>query len=76
MRAFDLGPERERGRVRFSFPDRGEDPETTCSVVMHLVEDADQGIEEPIMILFIEPISKNTGMYVPAYPLPLLEIGS
>ncbi len=26
------------------------------------------------MILFIEPISKNIGMYVPAYPLPLLEI--
>lgn len=28
------------------------------------------------MILFIEPISKNTGMYVPAYPLPILEIAS
>lgn len=28
------------------------------------------------MILFIEPISKNTGMYVPAYPLPVLEIAS
>jgi radical SAM superfamily enzyme YgiQ (UPF0313 family) len=26
------------------------------------------------LILFIEPISKNIGMYVPAYPLPLLEI--
>lgn len=26
------------------------------------------------MILLIEPISKNIGMYVPAYPLPLLEI--
>ncbi|NLD37264.1 MAG: B12-binding domain-containing radical SAM protein [Desulfatiglans sp.] len=26
------------------------------------------------MILFIEPVSKNIGMYVPAYPLPLLEI--
>ena len=28
------------------------------------------------MILFIEPISKNIGMYVPAYPLPVLEIAS
>ena len=28
------------------------------------------------MFLFIEPISKNTGMYVPAYPLPILEIAS
>ena len=28
------------------------------------------------MILFVEPISKNTGMYVPAYPLPLMEIAS
>ena len=28
------------------------------------------------MILFIEPFSKNIGMYVPAYPLPILEIGS
>jgi radical SAM superfamily enzyme YgiQ (UPF0313 family) len=28
------------------------------------------------LILFIEPISKNTGMYVPAYPLPVLEIAS
>lgn len=28
------------------------------------------------MILFIEPISKNIGMYVPAYPLPLLELAS
>jgi radical SAM superfamily enzyme YgiQ (UPF0313 family) len=28
------------------------------------------------MFLFIEPISKNTGMYVPAYPLPILEITS
>ncbi len=26
------------------------------------------------MILFIEPVSKNIGMYVPAYPLSLLEI--
>ena len=28
------------------------------------------------MILFVEPISRNTGMYVPAYPLPLMEIAS
>lgn len=28
------------------------------------------------MFLFVEPISKNTGMYVPAYPLPILEISS
>lgn len=28
------------------------------------------------MILLVEPISKNINMYVPAYPLPLLEIGS
>ena len=28
------------------------------------------------MILFIEPISTNIGMYVPAYPLPILEIAS
>jgi radical SAM superfamily enzyme YgiQ (UPF0313 family) len=28
------------------------------------------------MFLFVEPISKNTGMYVPAYPLPILEITS
>ena len=28
------------------------------------------------MILFIEPVSKNTGMYVPAYPLPVMEIAS
>ena len=28
------------------------------------------------MILFIEPISKNIGMYVPAYPLPIMEVGS
>lgn len=26
------------------------------------------------MILFIEPISRNIGMYVPTYPLPLMEI--
>jgi len=31
---------------------------------------------EPAVILFIEPISKNTDMYVPAYPLPILEIAS
>lgn len=28
------------------------------------------------MIVLIEPVSKNIGMYVPAYPLPLLEIAS
>jgi len=28
------------------------------------------------MYLFIEPISKNIGMYVPAYPLPIMEIAS
>jgi len=28
------------------------------------------------LYLFVEPISKNTGMYVPAYPLPILEIAS
>jgi len=28
------------------------------------------------LILLIEPISKNIGMYVPAYPLPLMEIAS
>lgn len=28
------------------------------------------------MILLVEPISKNIGMYVPAYPLPIMEIGS
>ncbi len=28
------------------------------------------------MILLIEPISKNPGMYVPAFPLPILEIAS
>jgi radical SAM superfamily enzyme YgiQ (UPF0313 family) len=28
------------------------------------------------MILLIEPISKNIGMYVPAYPLPIWEIAS
>ncbi|MEW6673186.1 MAG: radical SAM protein [Thermodesulfobacteriota bacterium] len=26
------------------------------------------------MFVFIEPVSKNIGMYVPAYPLPLMEI--
>jgi radical SAM superfamily enzyme YgiQ (UPF0313 family) len=30
----------------------------------------------PPLILLVEPISKNTGMYVPAYPLPLMEIAS
>jgi radical SAM superfamily enzyme YgiQ (UPF0313 family) len=28
------------------------------------------------LILLIEPISKNPGMYVPAFPLPILEIAS
>ena len=28
------------------------------------------------MILFVEPISKNIDMYVPAYPLPIMEIAS
>ena len=28
------------------------------------------------MIILIEPISKNIGMYVPAYPLPIMEIAS
>jgi len=28
------------------------------------------------LILFIEPISKALGVYVPAYPLPIMEIGS
>ena len=28
------------------------------------------------MIIFVEPISNHIGMYVPAYPLPLLEIAS
>ena len=28
------------------------------------------------MILFVEPISRNTGMYVPAYPLPVMEVAS
>jgi len=28
------------------------------------------------MILFIEPISRNTGMYVPAFPLPVMEVAS
>jgi len=35
-----------------------------------------RGTEEQVLILLIEPLSKNIGMYVPAYPLPLLEIGS
>jgi radical SAM superfamily enzyme YgiQ (UPF0313 family) len=28
------------------------------------------------LILLVEPISKNTDLYVPAYPLPIMEIGS
>jgi len=28
------------------------------------------------LIAFIEPISKNVGMYIPAYPLPIMEIAS
>jgi len=28
------------------------------------------------LILFIEPVSKNIDMYVPAYPLTLMEVGS
>ena len=28
------------------------------------------------MILFVEPTSKNTDLYVPAYPLPLMELAS
>ena len=28
------------------------------------------------MILFIEPISRNIGIYVPAYPLPIMELAS
>lgn len=28
------------------------------------------------LILFIEPFSNNIGMYVPAYPLPILEVAS
>jgi pyruvate-formate lyase-activating enzyme len=28
------------------------------------------------LIFLVEPISRNIGVYVPAYPLPLLEIGS
>ena len=28
------------------------------------------------MILLVEPISKQISLYVPAYPLPLMEIGS
>lgn len=35
-----------------------------------------RGAKEQTLILLIEPLSKNIGMYVPAYPLPLLEIGS
>jgi Radical SAM superfamily/B12 binding domain len=32
--------------------------------------------KEENLILFIEPISKNIDMYIPAYPLPLMEVGS
>jgi pyruvate-formate lyase-activating enzyme len=32
--------------------------------------------QENALILFIEPISRNIDMYVPAYPLPLMEIAS
>jgi radical SAM superfamily enzyme YgiQ (UPF0313 family) len=32
--------------------------------------------KEVLLILLIEPISKNIDMYVPAYPLPLMEVGS
>jgi radical SAM superfamily enzyme YgiQ (UPF0313 family) len=32
--------------------------------------------KERTLIVLIEPVSKNIGMYVPAYPLPLMEIGS
>ncbi len=28
------------------------------------------------MFLFVEPVSRNIGMYVPAYPLPILELAS
>lgn len=28
------------------------------------------------MILFVEPISRNIGIYVPAYPLPIMELAS
>lgn len=28
------------------------------------------------MILFVEPVSKNVDLYVPAYPLPLMELAS
>jgi radical SAM superfamily enzyme YgiQ (UPF0313 family) len=33
-------------------------------------------IKETTLILLIEPTSKNIGMYVPAYPLPVMEIAS
>jgi radical SAM superfamily enzyme YgiQ (UPF0313 family) len=32
--------------------------------------------QEAALILFIEPFSKNIGMYVPAYPLSIMEIAS
>ncbi len=32
--------------------------------------------QEHLLVVFIEPISKNIDMYVPAYPLPLMEIAS
>jgi hypothetical protein len=28
------------------------------------------------LILLVEPIAKNIGMVVPAYPLPVMEVGS
>jgi len=33
-------------------------------------------VKETTLILLIEPISKNIDMYVPAYPLPVMEIAS
>ncbi len=33
-------------------------------------------VKEATLILLVEPISKNIGMYVPAYPLPVMEIAS
>jgi radical SAM superfamily enzyme YgiQ (UPF0313 family) len=32
--------------------------------------------KENALILFIEPISRNIGIYVPAYPLPIMELAS
>jgi radical SAM superfamily enzyme YgiQ (UPF0313 family) len=40
------------------------------------LSDVESLSKETAMVLFIEPISKNTGMYVPAYPLPVMEIAS